>query len=134
MYNVPLGVRGGLAGGGATQAVRRLDGSLDKLPPCGGVVLQPGETLECMCCGGGGYGDPGAREPEHVRHDVAEGWITAARAGDVYCVQLDRMGEVDVAATAALRSHRPYSGAGVTDDRVAVDESCASGPVRRAPV
>lgn len=134
MHNVPLGVRGGRPGGGATQAVRRLDGSLDKLPPCGGVVLQPGETLECACCGGGGYGDPDARDPELVREDVAEDWTSAARAHDVYRVELDKMGEVDVAATAALRSHGQYSGAGVTDDRAAVEESCAIGPLRRAPV
>jgi N-methylhydantoinase B len=102
MRNVPVGVRGGGPAGGATQAVRRADGTLDLLPPCGGVVLQPGETLECTCCGGGGYGDPRERDPARVREDVAEGWITAARARDVYGVVPDADREPDAAANGAI--------------------------------
>jgi N-methylhydantoinase B len=55
------------------------------------------------CCGGGGYGPPAARPPEKVRRDVAEGWVSIERARDVYRVAIGDGGEVDAAATAALR-------------------------------
>jgi hypothetical protein len=39
-----------------------------------------------------------------VAKDVREGWITHARARDVYLVALDDRGEVDPGATARLRA------------------------------
>jgi N-methylhydantoinase B len=82
--NAPLGVRGGQPGGRSSQFKRGRDGQLTPVLPCGGVTLQPGETLVSICCGGGGYGPPEARDREAVRHDLAEGWITSARAAAVY--------------------------------------------------
>ena len=52
---------------------------------------------------GGGYGPPSEREPERVRKDVAEGWITVARARDVYGVVIGPDGQIDDEATRALR-------------------------------
>jgi N-methylhydantoinase B len=40
-----------------------------------------------------------------VRRDVAEGWISRERARDVYRVELDQAGSVDLLATEALRRH-----------------------------
>jgi N-methylhydantoinase B len=112
--NPPQGVRGGAAGGRSAQALRTADGSRTDLPACGGVVLRPGEVLECRCCGGGGYGDPLARDPERVGADIAEGWISAERGHAVYGVVLDAAGRPDLPATAALRTRlidrRPSSG------------------------
>jgi N-methylhydantoinase B len=102
-WNTPRGVRGGGPGGASAQARRAEDGTRIALPPCGGVVLQPGEVLECRCCGGGGYGDPLQRDPARVAEDVAEGWISPDRARSVYGVVLDRDGTPDAAASAALR-------------------------------
>lgn len=103
--NAPLGVRGGGAGGGAGQWKRTADGEITTVQPCGGVVLQPGESLVARCCGGGGYGDPLTREPSSVLKDAAEGWISSARARDVYGVILD--GEtIDAFATAQERTAR----------------------------
>ena len=82
--NPPLGIRGGVPGGRSAQFKRGRDGRLDPVAPCGGVVLQPGETIVALCCGGGGYGDPHDRDPARVREDVAEGWISRERARDVY--------------------------------------------------
>ena len=93
--NPPLGVRGGLAGGGSSQFKRRRDGSLSKLEPCGGVVLEPGETIVGYCCGGDGYGDPLDRDRQRVLEDLSEGWITAERAREVYGVTLDSSGGGD---------------------------------------
>jgi N-methylhydantoinase B len=82
--NAPQGVRGGHPGGGSGQFKRTAAGNLLPVPPCGGVVLEPGETIYAVCCGGGGYGDPRERDRGRVAEDVDEGRITHERAGTVY--------------------------------------------------
>ena len=74
------------------------------LPPSGKVTVAAGEMIVSVCTGGGGYGSPLEREPERVREDVAEGWISRERARDVYGVVVTEDGDVDAGATAALRS------------------------------
>ena len=101
--NAPLGVRGGLPGGRSAQFKRNLDGSLSEVDAYGGVVLQPGETLVCRCCGGGGYGNPFERGVEYVREDVIEDWISPERASIVYGVAVDAAGTIDRVATARCR-------------------------------
>jgi N-methylhydantoinase B len=97
----------GAAGGGPGGLVRAMkraaSGALRDLPACGGVRLAPGETIVSIASGGGGYGSALERDPERVRRDVVEGWISAARARDVYGVVLDPAGEVDHATTAERR-------------------------------
>jgi len=66
--------------------------------------LAPGEGFWSRSGGGGGYGPPHEREPERVAFDVAEEYITAEEARDIYGVALDEDGSVDVAATKVLRS------------------------------
>jgi N-methylhydantoinase B len=82
--NAPQGVRGGGPGGRAAQHKRQRDGALVAVPPTGGVRLEPGETLVAVCCGGGGYGPPAERDRAALAVDVAEGWISAERAREVY--------------------------------------------------
>jgi N-methylhydantoinase B/oxoprolinase/acetone carboxylase alpha subunit len=82
--NPARGVRGGHPGFPARQYRRRADGSLEELPPYAHITLNPGETIVSVSAAGGGYGPPRERAAERVRHDVAEGWISAARARDVY--------------------------------------------------
>jgi N-methylhydantoinase B len=53
--------------------------------------------------GGGGWGDPLSRDPEAVRADVIEGFITGTSARDEYGVALRDDLSVDVGATARLR-------------------------------
>jgi N-methylhydantoinase B len=103
-HNEPLGVRGGLPGGRADQWLIAADGSRRRLPPSGTVTVADGELIVSVCTGGGGYGPPLEREPERVREDVAEGWITRERARDVYGVVIGDDGAVDVAATTAARA------------------------------
>ena len=62
------------------------------------------ETIVGVCCGGGGYGRPIDRDPARVARDVAEGYVTRARAEAVYGVVLDAAGAVDAAATARRRA------------------------------
>lgn len=50
--------------------------------------IEPGERLISQKPGGGGYGDPMERDPERVRKDVEEGYISKEKARDVYGVVL----------------------------------------------
>lgn len=84
----PAGVLGGLAGGPA--AARRLapPGNETPVEPVTSMVLERGEEVVSISCGGGGYGNPLDREPARVLKDVQERWISAARALEVYGVVL----------------------------------------------
>jgi N-methylhydantoinase B len=99
-----LGARGGLAGGRSQHLRRGADGELAELPSHGLVELIEGERIVSITGGGGGYGRPEDRDAELVRRDVHEGWISAARAANVYKVVLAADGSVDAAATANLRA------------------------------
>jgi len=92
-----------LEGAGATQAIRRGDGSTDTLPNVARLVLKDGETLIARSCGGGGYGPPWERDPEAVRRHVVDGWISRDRAATVYRVVLDASGDVNGQETNAAR-------------------------------
>ncbi|MFV2018383.1 hydantoinase B/oxoprolinase family protein [Micromonospora sp. LOL_023] len=49
----------------------------------------PGDRITLLTAGGGGHGDPGERDPDAVREDVAEGYVSPAAARDVYGVDVD---------------------------------------------
>jgi N-methylhydantoinase B len=91
-FNPALGARGGGGGGACRQYKRERSGELTELDPWARVRLKPGETLVSQ------------RDPERVRHDVAEGWVTRDRAEEVYGVVLDPGGAVDAAATESRRA------------------------------
>ncbi len=113
--DAPRGARGGGAGQISCVSKINRDGSESPLPPIGLVELQPGEWICGREAGGGGYGDPLERDPERVRHDVREGWVSAARARETYGVVLggesaDGSMLTDVTATAALRANMKNRG------------------------
>jgi N-methylhydantoinase B len=114
--NAAQGVGGGLPGGAGSQFRRGRDGALEPLPGLGEVVLAPGENVVAYSAAGGGFGNPRARDPERVREDVREGWVSAARARDVYGVVLGATGSVDHAATANLRERSTLTPS--TDERL----------------
>lgn len=64
-----------------------------------GVRLEPGARVRLIGGGGGGWGDPGDREPEAVRRDVLRGYVSAEAAADVYGIAADS----DVANTDGIR-------------------------------
>jgi N-methylhydantoinase B/oxoprolinase/acetone carboxylase alpha subunit len=107
----PRGTQGGEAGQRSSVWKIDRDGREQPLAPIGLVDLQPGEWIRGLESGGGGYGEPLERDPERVRHDVLEGWISAPRARDTYGVVLSGSREsddlaVDTEATARLRRGR----------------------------
>jgi N-methylhydantoinase B len=102
--NPALGARGGQSGALLRPYMRTADGEIIGLDAWARVVLKPGETLVSISSAGGGYGPPHERDPEHVRHDVADGWVSEARARAVYGVVLAPDGSVAVPHTAARRA------------------------------
>lgn len=106
----PKGACGGHGGVGPEIQRIALDGTCtDETGAPGHVPLAAGERLVALSCGGAGYGDPRARDPERVLHDVRERYVSVERAASVYGVVIAGDREraetlaVDVAATAALR-------------------------------
>ena len=68
------------------------------------IPLEEGDQVIVTAGGGGGYGDPLTRDPEAVRRDVLEGYVSLEHARVDYGVVLkEDTFEVDEAATRALR-------------------------------
>jgi len=100
----PWGVNGGEPGARGRKWLERADGSTQVLPSkVHDVPVRPGDVLHFVTWGGGGWGDPLAREPELVGLEVRRGLVTAdgARRYGVVC---DAEGAVDVKATTDLRT------------------------------
>jgi N-methylhydantoinase B len=53
------------------------------------VPVEPGDTFRILSAGGGGRGEPREREPERVREDVLDGFVSPQAARDVYGVDTD---------------------------------------------
>lgn len=86
----PYGVAGGLAGRTGRIVLNPGTPRERELAPLGdGIMLERGDLLRFETCGGGGWGDPLARDPERVRQDVARGIVTSRGAREDYGVVLD---------------------------------------------
>jgi N-methylhydantoinase B len=69
--------------------------------------MQPGDAVQVMSAGGGGFGHPLERDPDRVLVDVLDEFITIEHAAEVYGVVITDDWAVDDDATAALRrEHR----------------------------
>ncbi len=104
----PWGVRGARAGRAGHIAVNPGQPGERIIPGFSeGVMLQRGDVIRFVTCGGGGYGDPFEREPERVLDDVADGFVTREGARRDYGVVLhaDAL-RIDAAATARMRGAR----------------------------
>ncbi len=86
----PTGLFGGLPGSGSQLLVRRAgDDGFRRFDEVFGVasptkftnvVLRRGDQLRYVTPGGAGFGDPCERDPDLVREDVLEGYVTAEAA------------------------------------------------------
>ncbi len=100
----PWGVNGGDTGLRSTKKLVRGDGSEEWLPAkCEDIKVKKGDLLYFNTWGGGGWGDPFARDPELVRVDVERGLVSAEGAKR-YGVILDDQLNVDSEATEKLRA------------------------------
>ena len=100
----PWGVNGGLPGARAKKVLERADGSTEIVGnKVESVSVKAGDLLHFITWGGGGWGDPLARDPELVGLEIRQGLVTLTGAR-AYGVVADGKGVVDATATAALRS------------------------------
>lgn len=100
----PWGVNGGEPGLRSTKKLVRTDGSEEFLPAkCDGIEVKKGDLLYFNTWGGGGWGDPYAREPQLVADDVSRGLVSAEGARR-YGVVIAEDGSVDTGATESLRA------------------------------
>jgi N-methylhydantoinase B len=79
----------GLAGGqpGSTGLVRINPGTSDEqvLPgKVGPLQLRAGDVVLVQCAAGGGFGDVAARDPEAIRRDIEDGYVTRQGAVEAY--------------------------------------------------
>ena len=51
------------------------------------IPLRRGDVIRTMTGGGGGFGDPRERDPEHVRRDVRNRHLTPEAARSIYGVE-----------------------------------------------
>jgi N-methylhydantoinase B len=100
----PWGVNGGEPGARGRKWIERADGTTEVLPSkIHDVPVRPGDVLHFVTWGGGGWGDPLARDPELVAREVRRGLVTADGARR-YGVVVGQDGGADPAATEALRA------------------------------
>ena len=103
----PYGVNGGRHGGAYRVSVEHVDGRIEEVAGMDDTTVVPaGAIVRLATTGGGGWGDPLAREPEKVAHDVMCGLVSEEAARREYGVVVVRDGprvSADAAATDALR-------------------------------
>lgn len=71
----PAGIAGGMAGG-----MRRIAINGETVHPKGRYVLAPGDRIDTVEAGGGGYGDPLRRAREAIAADLRTGFVTPEAA------------------------------------------------------
>ncbi len=79
----PYGLAGGKPGGTSRNFLTR-DGETSPLPSKVTMGVHQGDLITHEQAGGGGFGDPGTRDPALVRQDLADGKITPAYARQHY--------------------------------------------------
>lgn len=85
----------GLLGGGSGAAGEVVLDDGTRPNPKARIDLAPGQVVRVNLPGGGGYGEPRARDPERVRWDVIEGYVTPEAAAREYGVTVRYTGNPD---------------------------------------
>jgi N-methylhydantoinase B len=102
----PFGVNGG-GSAALNRFVYETDAG-ERTPPLASkitdVKIQAGQKVRLETPGGGGFGDPAARDPSRVARDVRLGYVSRDAARRDYKVALTRDGVVDDVATSVLRA------------------------------
>jgi N-methylhydantoinase B len=99
----PYGIVGGWPGAASSTSVWTSDG-WQTLPTKFIRTFEKGQRIRHVTAGGGGAGDPLARDPERVLDDVRQGRVSAQAALELYRVVVrPDPWQVDALATQALR-------------------------------
>ena len=84
----PYGVFGGQPGQLA-EIILNPDGNAEPLGSKEMREINLGEVISYRLSGAGGYGDPKDRDPQAVRDDVADGYVSARAAFETYGVDAE---------------------------------------------
>ena len=131
----PYGVEGGRAGAANRFVVIRDGETVEPSATPGkvsGFRLRAGDVVREETAGGGGHGDPLARDPDRVRADVVGDYLTAGQAERRYGVVLGADLSVDAEATEAKRRELRAARRPVRIE--AANEELFDGPRRRVAV
>ena len=100
----PWGVNGGAPGKRARKILEKPDGSTQIVAnKVEDIAVEAGDQLHFITWGGGGWGDPLARDPALIGREIVQGLVTPAGAR-AYGVVADAAGRVDMTATDTLRA------------------------------
>jgi N-methylhydantoinase B len=99
------GIQGGKEGFRNNLFITSKEKGKSRVLKTSGIGLQAGDQIQGVAGGGCGYGNPLEREPEMVRDDVINGYVTIEHASSDYGVVLNPATfEIDLKATLALRA------------------------------
>ncbi|MDB5372775.1 MAG: 5-oxoprolinase, partial [Belnapia sp.] len=102
---LPFGLLGGEAGAPSMNWLTR-DGKTEPLPSKFCISLRHNDIFRLEVPGGGGWGDPLARDSARVLADARNGLVSVAVAERAYGVVIGAGWTVDAAATTSLRTAR----------------------------
>jgi N-methylhydantoinase B len=85
---LPWALDGGNEGSSNHALVMRTDGSSERYAFGSGIRVDTDDVIRIMTGAGGGIGNPRDRDPELVREDVKNGYLTAEHAAEVYGVKV----------------------------------------------
>jgi N-methylhydantoinase B len=86
--HAPYGISGGEKGSLSRTTVTRPDGSkLSLQSKVSGIPLRAGDVVTIETSGGGGFGDPGKRDPKRLARDLADGMVTPQAVTGLYRVE-----------------------------------------------
>jgi len=80
----PWGLMGGRQGSPNYVEVVRADGKTERYSVASGLTLNTGDVIRVMTGTGAGWGDPMERDPELVKEDLKNGYITQEQANKYY--------------------------------------------------
>jgi N-methylhydantoinase B len=72
----PYGLQGGAPGALSSNLLIHPDGTEEVLPSMFSITIQAGDIYVHRTAGGGGWGEPTAREPHAIESDLADGKVT----------------------------------------------------------
>ncbi len=84
----PYGIFGGQPGQLA-ETILNPDGNAELLSSKEMREIKRGDVVSYRLAGAGGYGDPKDRDPQTVRDDVADGYVSARAAAETYGVDAE---------------------------------------------
>ena len=91
----PYGLAGGGTGGPSSNLLIHPDGSEEVLPAMFSTTIEAGDVYAHQMAGGGGWGDPLARDPAAVADDVANEKVSLEAARELYGVVIGADGAAD---------------------------------------